>query len=58
MIMGTAVPSERRSRNEDMFPAKKRPESDENRKAERTKPDMTIPVAVARWNGGDADSGG
>ena len=58
MIMGTAVPNEIRSRNEDTFPGKKTRERVENRKAERPKPDMTIPVVVARWNGDDVHSGG
>jgi len=50
IIIGTAVPIARRRRNEDVFPAKKRRERVENRKAERPKPDTTIPRAVARWN--------
>ena len=48
MTIGMAVPIERRSRNDDVFPGKKRRERVENRKAERPKPDMTIPVTVAR----------
>ena len=55
IIMGTAVPTERRSRKDDVFPAKKRRESVENRKAERPKPEMTRPVAVARWNEDDVE---
>ena len=48
MIMGMEVLIERRSRNDDVFPAKKRRERVENKKAERPKPDTTIPTAVAR----------
>ena len=48
MIMGMEVPIERRSRKDDVFPAKKRRERVENKKAERPKPDTTIPMAVAR----------
>ena len=48
IIMGMAVPIARRRRNEDVFPAKNERESVENRKAERPKPDITRPAAVAR----------
>ena len=49
-IIGMAVPIASKRRNEDVFPAKNKRESVENRKAERPKPDMTRPTAVARWN--------
>ena len=58
MIMGTVVPIERRSKSEDVSPAEKRRERVENKKVERPTPAMTIPMAVARWNGDDVDSGG
>ena len=50
IIMGMVVPTERRRRNEDVFPGKNQRERFEKRKAERPKPDMTRPAAVARWN--------
>lgn len=47
--MGTDVPTASRSRNEDVFPAKAMFDTVENRKAERPKPEITIPVVVARY---------
>ena len=49
MIMGMAVPIERRRRKDDVSPLNKKRERVENKKAERPTPAMTIPVAVARW---------
>lgn len=46
--MGTAVPTASKSKNEDVFPANAMLDIVENRNAERPKPEITIPVVVAR----------
>jgi len=53
IFMGMAMPIEKRSGNEDVFPAKNKRKRVENKKAERPKPDMTIPTANTLWNGDD-----
>jgi len=50
VIMGTAVPIEKKRRNADVFLAKNKRGRVENRKGENPKPDMTRPVAVAHRN--------
>jgi len=47
--MGNAVPTARRRRNEEVLPANAMCDMVEKRKAERPKPDMTIPVAEPRY---------
>ena len=47
--MGMDVPSARTRRNSDVSPGKSRYDMLEKKKAERPKPDMTIPTAVARY---------
>ena len=48
--MGRDVPSANTRRNEDVSPWKNAPERVEKKKAERPKPDMTIPVVVALYS--------
>jgi hypothetical protein len=48
-IMGVAVPRERRSKNDEVFPANAMLDIVENKNAERPKPETTMPVVVARW---------
>lgn len=47
-IMGIEVPRESKSNNEAESPGKKTCATVENKKADSPKPEMTIPVVVAR----------
>lgn len=45
-IIGEAVPTAKRKRKDDVFPAKNEREMVENRKAERPNPEITSPVVM------------
>jgi hypothetical protein len=46
MIIGSEVPTARRSRKEEVFPAKSEREMEEKRNAESPKPEITSPVVI------------
>ena len=48
-IIGSAVPIASRSRKDDVLPAKNAWEMVENKKADRPKPEITSPLADARY---------
>jgi hypothetical protein len=48
-IIGVAEPRESRSKNNEVFPANAILDNVENKNAERPKPEITMPVVVARW---------